>query len=161
MIERLVIVNEGDGPKPSFDKGDYNTAPFGFEEITAEQFARSAFFTYGAKYVEHRSLVKLPEPLKDSLLQVHMFWVDDYTGFAMSSEHQLSYRYEGTGKKRHSVPQEEKYYVRYFRFGCKHEREYEMSAQETRERGLTHWGMFCHAYYCPDCGRFHTTDSSG
>ncbi len=43
---------------------------------------------------------------------------------------------------------------------CVHEFE-EIGPEESRKRGVRHYGMFCHVYLCRKCGQIRSYDSSG
>jgi hypothetical protein len=52
--------------------------------------------------------------------------------------------------------------LRFFRVGCSHGNLKEVGHKFAQEElGIRTWGMFCHAYHCPDCGYHRAVDSSG
>ena len=53
------------------------------------------------------------------------------------------------------------YFMRFFRIGCQHPNLKELSQEETKAKGMSHYGMHDHYDECPDCGFAMRTDSSG
>lgn len=137
MIYELTVSEQSQEP------GTYNKAPKGWKEISEKDFARSMFFTYSPKSMEHRQVFydwdgnALGEKY---WLSITMFHMHDGTGFAMSSE--------WTDGK-----------VRYFRFGCEHQYR-GLSQQECRDRGIAHFGSCYHVSECGVCGHIKSIDSS-
>ncbi len=101
MLDALVPVNE-EAP----DGTGYNDPPQNFKELTEEQFAQSGFHGARITHVEFRQMLvnddMSPGKLsRGKLIQARLFWFDDDTGVAISSDY-------WKGK------------VRYFSFGCNH-----------------------------------------
>lgn len=119
-----------------------NSLPPLFREISIEEFAKSDFFTYGFKYIDHKQATRDYEDNDlPAMLAVQLFYMGDGTGYGISSDF--------WGGK-----------ITYYAFGCKHQYK-EISAVEAKKLGIDHWGMFCHVYKCAECGAIHVTDSSG
>jgi len=137
LIERL---------KKAYPADDHgNAVPTGFREITAEEFAKSYFFTYDPEATERR--------------QFHPSPVTDATGKSPLCNAILYHYFDGTG-----IVMMQDYWagkVRYFAFGCAHE--YEHDSQKAldlcRERGITMYRCD-HARLCTKCGHLMVVDSS-
>lgn len=135
----ISIVEHTDKESP--DPGGYNDEPEGMTEISEEEFAQSAFFSYTPKALEFRQV-----RTKDGkYCDLHIFWMDtekgQSEGFAFSND------YWG-GK------------VKYYRVGCDHKYS-EMSQQEAERRGYRHYGMCWHVAECTKCKKVISYDSSG
>lgn len=116
----------------TYDTNDYNAAPLGLKEVSAETFAQADFWTYTAKKEEHRYITRYPEgvtPIK-GLSDIRMYWMHDGHGWGMAQDY--------WGKK-----------VRYFSFGCEH---------EWNEEKI---GNCLHLLTCKLCGTKREVDSSG
>lgn len=86
------------------DGTGYNDPPFNFKELTAEEFAHSGFIGGRISYIEFRQMIvnsdlSRGKGLGGKLIQAKLFWFDDDTGMAISTEN---------GK------------IRFFSFGCNH-----------------------------------------
>lgn len=117
--------------------GKFNDCPPNFEEITAEEFAQSGFFTWCKEKIEFRQInpAKIPQdkiksPIT-SYISITLFFMNDpHWHYAMSGDY--------WEKK-----------VRYFRFSeCIH---------DYSEKGV---GRCLHQYTCSKCGKQYTVDSS-
>jgi len=52
--------------------------------------------------------------------------------------------------------------LKFYYVGCEHKGMIEVSHDfAKKELGLSPWGMFCHVWWCPDCGYHYMVDSSG
>jgi len=123
-------------------RGGFNEAPEGWEEITEKEFVQSDFFIYTWEAFEFKQLDKLADGthLEGPILPVKLFWMNDGTGYGISSDY-------WKGK------------IRFFRFGCRHDYR-GMGVEECRERGISHFGRCYHVSECRKCGYVHAVDSS-
>ena len=124
--------------------GNYNDAPTGFTEITAEEFAQSGFFTWCKEAIEFRQICRFngaklfnqTEGKKslhgwDKMLAVTMFFMNHGDHYAVANDYWASK-------------------VRYFKFAtCFHD------YQE-----LTSTRMCWHVCKCTKCGHVWEYDSS-
>ncbi len=124
--------------------GRFNDCPPGFQEITAEEFAQSGFFTWCKEAQEFRQVdcSKLPKgallsPVQ-GLFAITMFYMNHGEHFALGHDY--------WAKK-----------VRYFKFAdCYHDY-VEISAKEAGKPAFN-----CYHYYkCSKCGHHWEVDSSG
>lgn len=132
------------------EAGSINVAPVHFQPITEAEFA-AKFFTWTTEKITYRQLHRTfaGEPIQSlpgvppmGYLEVKFFWSHSGMGFAV-------------GKTWETEPK-----LLFFEIGvCKHEWG-ELGQASAREKGIEHYGMFCHVYYCPKCGRHYATDSS-
>ena len=127
-----------------------NTAPEGFREVTEHEFSK----VFGHNAIKGKQEYK--QLLADSdgnkfpqMLPVYLFEFYDGTGVGIESVSSYSWQ----NKK-------QEYSIRYYAFGCDHKYT-ELSQATCRERGISHYGMFCHVYECETCGRIEQVDSSG
>ncbi len=100
MLSKTVPTNE-----ESPDGTRYNYPPVNLKELTEVEFARSGFAGGRISYIEFRQML-LNSDLSvgivgGKLVQAKLFWFDDDTGIAISTDH-----YSGK--------------VRFFSFGCHH-----------------------------------------
>lgn len=116
------------------ERGDAMPTPFRLVE--PEKFYR-LLTTYGFRYVTYHSTkmegFKWP-------IGIHIFWFND-RGYGFYHDYW-----------------EKKVYC--WEVGCDHEYK-ELSVEQSRKRGISHWGMHCHVYECPKCGYLYSVDSSG
>ena len=124
--------------------GSYNSAPPGFKEITAEQFAQSGFFTWCKVAQEFRQLILTDEQQKSMLspvrhcMSITLFYMNHGEHFGIANDY--------WAKK-----------VRYFTFAdCYHDWK-EISAKEAGKPAMN-----CYHYCkCTKCGASWEYDSSG
>lgn len=138
MVENIVSVeSKEEMEQHQKDWGGYNNPPPGFQEITAEEFAQSGFFTWCKEKVEHRQITsnnlkddQLLFPVK-GFLGITLFWMNHGDHYGIASDY---------WDKR----------VRYFKFAkCFH---------DYKEIG----GSNCvHVCKCTKCGDVWEYDSSG
>lgn len=50
--------------------------------------------------------------------------------------------------------------LEFYRLGCDHAAQRELTQQQSREIGVPHFGNCYHVYKCPTCGYTHSEDSS-
>lgn len=101
MLDALVPVNE-EAP----DGTGYNDPPENLKELTEEEFAQSGFHGARISHMEFRQMLLNADLTPGKLMggkvcQARLFWFDDGTGVAISSDY-------WKGK------------IRYFSFGCNH-----------------------------------------
>jgi hypothetical protein len=126
------------------DGTGYNDTPKGWKEIDKYEFA-TYFFTYSPSYIEHRQIIpkdKDGKRLNKTPRSTILYWMYDNTGFAISQIY---------SRKKN------KFFMRYYRFGCSHE----WGAPLTDEQKKTvPRGRCISAYKCKKCGHFEWVDSS-
>ena len=81
---------------------NFNSFPPNWKQITVEQFAKSKFFVYSPKYIEHRQMFRGTHSATKTI-HAKLFWFHDNTGIGMVHDY-------WKGK------------VYYYWFGCKHKR---------------------------------------
>lgn len=142
MIDKIIALDSEESAEvvERYQLGNFNDAPYNWHEITEEEFAKSMFGSYTPMYIDYKQIIDRDSPGR-SMLPVKLFLMHDGTGFGMNFD------YWG-GK------------VRYFRFGCEHKYS-ELSAQECRERGISHFGKMYHVEECSKCGHIDAYDTSG
>lgn len=125
--------------------GRYNDAPPNFTEITAEEFARSGFFTWCKVGMEHRQIMpdrignsKMLNPITNGVLGISLFYMNHGENFGIANDYWANK-------------------VRYFKFAdCFHDWK-EISAKEAGKPSLN-----CYHYCkCSKCGASWEYDSSG
>lgn len=133
------------------EAGSFNVAPAHFQPITEAEFAQK-FFTWTVEKVMYRQIHRTfnGEPIQTlqgvppsvGYLETRLFWIHNGMGFAVSKT------WEAQPK------------MLFFEIGvCDHAWE-ELGQAAARAKGIEHYGMFCHVYYCSKCGRHYSTDSS-
>ena len=139
MIERLTPVETKEElEQHQKDFGTYNYPPPGFQEITAEEFAQSGFFTWCVEGMEYRQIMAdniksdtMLNPVK-GYLSIKLFFMNHGDGYGISHDYW-----------------DEK--VRYFKFAkCYHD-----------YKELPSPGMHTHVCKCTKCGDVWEYDSSG
>jgi len=114
---------------------NFNKCPDNFREITEAGFAKSWFFTYSPKTVEHRQF-----KFEGKTGSFHMFNFHTGVGFAISNDY-----WEGK--------------IRYFQYGCDHNW-VEISQKQAIEEGIAHMGYQFHVNKCTKCAEIWSYDSS-
>lgn len=153
--------------------GNYNTFPEPSEEIAWQQALVELHADHmgPAKFTDHKQC-NLPGTEGRMHWDVTLYlWADKCIAVAKWFTYDLERDKEERGLdlavgkgvfvNKHEHGKYGGYVIRFYRIGCKHPKLYEMSADEVKERGGKHWGMFDHHYLCPDCGFTRRTDSSG
>ena len=128
---------------PEFETmfGGYNDAPPNFKEITEADFASSKFFVYSPVEQDFRQIIMKGLDGREVYTDIRLYIFHDGTGVGIVAD-------QHAGK------------VRYFQFGvCEHKYR-ELSAAESRKKGVEHWGMCWHVYQCDKCGDMTSADSS-
>jgi hypothetical protein len=142
------------------DGTHYNDPPKGMIKITAEDFARSIFFTYTPTHMEYRQIhaksrencVPVEKPWGGVVISAKIFWMHDGTGIVMESE-----SVPGRDKKGFYTTE---YKVNYYHVGCQHDYR-ELGQKECAEKKLTHHGQHWHVCECTKCHYIWSYDSSG
>lgn len=146
------------------EAGSFNVAPANMREITADEFCK-VFFHYCIEKEEFRQIHRQNDgtPIQELAgwdSQVYMtarlFWFQDGSGIAMTED------YGKHGEELEKTWGKYTHKLQLWRFSvCDHK--YREVDHEFAQKvlGIQTWGMFCHVYYCPECGRSHTTDRSG
>ena len=133
------------------DFGGYNDFPPGWRQISEEEFAKSAFFTYSPQFADSRQMNNPPELMRVQnpeqrpharpvSVSATLHFMHDGTGFALVRD-------SWAGK------------VAFFAFGCDH-KYVELSQAECRKRDISHMGRCWHVNECTECGHIHAYDSS-
>ena len=134
--------------------GGYNDAPPGWREITPKELARSHYADRDPDSIEFRQFI-LPED-KDAdrvtIQNVRLLRYYDGTGISIVTSFWGGQKYGNDGW-------EKEQHVRFFAFGCAHERK-ELSYDECKERGIYHAGRCWHVWECQKCGHTEGHDSS-
>lgn len=128
--------------KTAFEKqnGGYNEFPPGWREINKRTFAKSDFFTYSAKLIQYRQMLRYIDGTSSGVAAVstHLYWMQDNTGYALVNDY-----WKGT--------------IKYFAFGCKHQ--HDDPIEELKRRNIQLFDMQ-HAHFCKKCGWLGVYDSS-
>jgi len=133
------------------EAGSFNVAPAHFRAITEAEFAQK-FFIWTIEKIEYRQIHRMHNgesirtlqgvPRGVGFLETRLFWIHNGMGYALS-------------KTWESEPK-----LLLFEIGvCDHEWR-ELGQSEAQAKGIHHYGMFCHVYYCEKCQRHYSTDSS-
>jgi hypothetical protein len=156
--------------KIGVEVGNYNTFPKPYAEIPWEQALTEMYANHmgTAVWVDHKQC-NIPEFDLPGHWDVTLYmWHDKMIAVAKWYTHDEEKErargfHHGEGLFLNKRPDGKYggYFTRFYRIGCLHPNLYEMSADEVKERGGHHYGMFDHHYLCPDCGFTRRTDSSG
>jgi hypothetical protein len=141
--EKLTDGFESKADRENHEKrwGNFNAAPPGFTEITAEEFAQSGFFMWCKVAQEYRQIV--PENIDQTKLLSPITHVFSITLFYMNHGDHFGIANDYWGKK-----------VRYFKFAeCFHD------WQETSAPAGQAWNCY-HYCKCSKCGDSWEYDSS-
>lgn len=118
--------------------GTYNHYPPGWKSITAEQFGRSAFFTYGFLRTEYRQMYIHPDGTRDPTMFSAQLFFHAQGCFALARD------------------QDQK--VLYFQFGCDHDWKHANRAQLYAHNLSI--GHMENAMHCAKCDSLWIFDSS-
>lgn len=125
---------------PTDDVG--NSLPWGWRSITDKELIQDTLWTNGPSDAQQFRQVPLKgNDGKEVYHSVNLFFYADGTGVAMVTDYW-------------TAP-----HVRWYAFGCVHEYK-ELSADESRARGLYHAGSCWHVNECSKCGCVSSVDSS-
>ena len=144
MIEKIVSVERVKEDDHVKRWGGFNSPPPGFQEITAEEFARSGFFTWCKEGIEFRQID--PKQIDENSLLSPVKCYMSITLFYMNHGDHYGITTDDSRKQ-----------VRYFKFAeCYHDWK-EISAAEA---GKTAFNCY-HYCKCSKCGASWEYDSSG
>lgn len=123
------------------DFGDYNTMPKPFSEITVDEYIHKKNSV--VKYYERRQITH------GNYGSIHIEWFHD---FGLAVKYPEKWKLENN-KIIYKEP------IKYYKIGCNHAFE-ELSYDECKEKGISHFGKCWHVYKCTICGTVNSQDSS-
>lgn len=124
--------------------------PKDWRPITVEELALTRFNTESPEFMEKRQFIwdKDTPPYGKKRIDATLYWYGDKTGIAFHKE----WVYNPTQKQG-------KWELFYFAFGCDHKFK-ELSQEESRSRGIEHYGNCWHVHECQNCKFINSYDSS-
>jgi len=132
------------------DGTDSYEMPKGWRPITLEELALSRFNNESPAFIEHRQFDwhnDTPPYGKKRIIAI-LHWYHDKTGVAFHKD----WIYNPTKR-------EGQWELSYFAFGCRHQFK-ELSTEESRARGVAHYGNCWHVHECQLCKYVNSYDSS-
>jgi hypothetical protein len=132
------------------DGTDSYEMPKGWRPITLEELTLSRFNNESPAFIEHRQFDWHSDtsPYGKRRIIAILHWYHDKTGVAFHKD----WVYNPTKK-------EGQWELSYFAFGCKHQFK-KLSPEESRARGLEHYGNCWHVHQCQKCQFINSYDSS-
>lgn len=159
--------------KPDGMKVEGGNLPTPHREITAEEFDTWLHHSGGSLAgVNYYGNVTLPDADKSGSLWAWQAWFYFFRDHALAITSRYMHQDEwDSGEWQHGLGRflidgqrrngNHGYAERFWRIGCEHPFLRELSPEETRAKGMRHYGSFDHVYWCDDCGATWSTDSSG